>query len=61
MLMRTSNRGERTPSRINEITKDSQKDVDCSGKALSTDLTASYWAMPHENYTILKLFLKMRQ
>ena len=28
----TSSRRERTPSRMNGISKDSQKDVDCSGK-----------------------------
>ena len=31
----TSSRRERTLSRINGLKKDSQKDVDCSGKALS--------------------------
>ena len=46
---RTSSRRERTPSRINGIRKDSQKDVDCSSKALSIDWTASYWVMPREN------------
>ena len=46
----TSNRWERTPSRINGIRKYSQKDVDFSGKALSIDWACSYWVMPHENY-----------
>ena len=32
----TSSRRERAPSRINGINKDSQKDVDCSDKALIT-------------------------
>ena len=36
---RTSSRRERTPSRINGIRKVLQKDVDCSGKDLSTDWT----------------------
>ena len=52
-FLRTSSRRERTPSRINGIRKNSQKDVDCSGKALSPDWTCSYWAMPHENYTLI--------
>ena len=50
---RTSSRRECTPSRINGIRKDSQKDVDWSGKALSTDWTCSYWIMPHENDTLI--------
>ena len=51
----TSSRRERIPSRINGIRKDLQKDVDCSGKALSTesDWTCSYWVMPHENDTLI--------
>ena len=51
----TSSRRERTPSRINGIRNDLQKDVDCSGKALSTesDWTCSYWVMPHENYILI--------
>ena len=50
---RTFSRRERTPSRINGIRKDSQKDVDCSGKALSTDWTCSYWVILHENDTLI--------
>ena len=42
---RTSSRRERAPSRINGIKKDSQKDVDCSGKALSKPVATGLWLM----------------
>ena len=67
---RTSSRRERTPSKITEIRKDSQKDVDCSVKSICTDWTCSNWFMPRENdmlmvqyvykyfiYTLLKIGL----
>ena len=33
--------------------KDSQNDVDCSGKVSSTYRRCSYWFMAHETYTLI--------
>ena len=44
---------ERTPSRTGWVSKHSQKDVDSSGKALSTDWTCSYWLMADERYILI--------
>ena len=50
---RTFRKQERTPLRVNGIAKDSQKYVDCAGKAVSTDWTCSYWVISHENDTLI--------
>ena len=50
---RASSWRERAPSRTGWVSKHSQKDVDSSGKALSTDWTCSYWLMADECYILI--------
>ena len=50
---RASSWRERALSRTGWISKHSQKDVDSSGKALSTDWACSYWLMADECYLLI--------
>ena len=50
---RASSWRESAPSRTGWVSKHSQKDVDSSGKALSTDWTCSYLLMADECYILI--------
>ena len=50
---RASSWRERAPSRTGWVSKHSQKDVDSSGKTLSTDWACGYWLMADECYILI--------